>query len=109
MKMSFNWIDFVVGFLLLESVLILSLTYSGKPYLNIFGKSPKANIFSSILLTIVALEIYTFKYDISTLINNGVLLGVVVMYLSYLIFGPWFHKHLLSDNNKINVSTVTTE
>lgn len=107
--MSLHWIDFLVGFLLLESTLILSLTYSGQPYLNIFGKSPKFNIYSSILLTIATLEFYIYNYDITTLLNNGVLLGVTVMYFSYLVIGRRLHKRLKNHADYTRATTITTK
>jgi len=105
--MNFNWIDFIVGFLLIGSMLHLSFGHSGKRFPSLFGKSPKANIFYSEAITLLAIEIYVFTYDVTTLLSNGVLLGIIAMYLCYLFFGSLLHKRLQEDNaSKINNSAL---
>ena len=90
--MTFSWLDFIIGFLFIGASIHLILGHSGKSFKSFFGYSPKANIYHSVLVISVLMIIYVTVNGFNALFNNALLLGMLDMYVCYLIFGPWIHK-----------------
>jgi len=106
--MSFLWLDFLVGFLVLGSFVHLVMAYNNKPFPSVFGNSAMANAIYSEVVVVLAVGAYVFLNDFQTLMNNGVLLGMMDMYVCYLVFGRWITRRFSSERkSEVGRSVVT--
>jgi len=90
--MEFSIIDFMVGFLLVSSIVHIAMAKAKISFPSVFGRTAKANNIHGILLAFVAVDIYFFSYGFNTTINNGVLIGAVDFIICYVLFGGFLHR-----------------
>lgn len=82
-----NFIDFIIGALLVNAMphLIFGLTKSH--FLGMFGYSPKGNIIYAILQFVICLGLFCYNYGYSSLLKNGYLVGGLAVLVLYFVFG----------------------
>lgn len=82
-----NFIDFIIGALLVNAMphLIFGLTKSH--FLGMFGYSPMGNICYAILQFVICIGLFCFKYGFNNLLENGYLVGGLAVLVLYFIFG----------------------
>ena len=101
--MNIIWIDWLSGFLVVGAMVHLAMAHSDTPFPSVFGKGRKANLWHSIILAVVVVDLQFFTYDFTAILSNGLLLGALDMYLLYLVFGRWLHRKL-----QLNTTAVSS-
>ncbi|WP_196886450.1 hypothetical protein [Aureivirga sp. CE67] len=87
-----NFIDFIIGVLLMNSMphLIFGLTKSH--FLGLFGYSSKGNISYAILQFIICIVLLFINYDLNEILKNYFLLGSFTVLILYFILGKFMVK-----------------
>ncbi len=92
--MTFSILDYMIGLLLLGAMIHIASSRIGIHFPTIFGSTPKINLIYGIIVAIIAIELYIYKYGLMATINNSLLMGLIDMLLAYSIFGRWLHNKL---------------
>ncbi len=94
-----NFIDFIIGALLVNAMphLIFGLTKSH--FLGMFGYSSKGNIIYAILQFIICLGLFWFNYGCNALLENGCLIGGLTVLVLYFVFGKFLVKFYKNQEN----------
>ncbi|WP_282068437.1 hypothetical protein [Olleya namhaensis] len=82
-----NFIDFIIGALLVNAMPHLVFGLTKAHFLGLFGYSPKGNIAYAILQLIACCLIFYFNYGYDALLNNGIFMGGLTVLCLYFIFG----------------------
>ncbi|WP_375238498.1 hypothetical protein [Aurantibacter sp.] len=82
-----NLIDFFIGALLVNAMPHLIFGLTKTYFLGLFGYSPKGNIAYAVLQFIICLVLFHFNYGLDLLIENGFLIGGLIVLVLYFILG----------------------
>lgn len=89
--MEFRLIDFFIGFLLMNAMPHLLFGLIRIRFLSLFGFSDAGNLAYAFINVIAALTLFHIKYGIQQLFNHGIMLGVLTIFLIYLLTGRFFY------------------
>ena len=87
-----NFIDFIIGGLLMNAMPHLIFGLTNTHFLGMFGYSAKGNIVYALLQFLLCLILLFINYNFSELLNNGILIGSFTVLFLYLIFGKLLVK-----------------
>jgi len=90
--MEFSIIDFLIGFTLMNAMPHLLFGLLKIRFFSAFGFSPQGNIAYAFLNIAIALALFHFQYGLSALMRHGIVLGVIAMWLIYLVTGKFFYS-----------------
>ena len=90
--MTFSFIDLLSGILLCGAIIHIVIAHSNHSFPSLFGKTPKANFYHSLLMACIAIDIYFFRHGLDVTLANGTLVGISAVYILYAIFGKRLHK-----------------
>lgn len=90
--MEFSFIDFLIGFFLMNAMPHTLFGLMRIRFLSIFGFGALANLGYGFVNIVIALILFHIQYGISTLASHGIVIGVGVMWLIYLVSGKYFYK-----------------
>ena len=90
--MQFAFIDFFIGFILMNAMPHFLFGLLKIRFFSIFGFSPQGNIGYGFVNLIIALVLFHFRYGIQTLLNHGIVIGALAMLLIYLVSGRFFYE-----------------
>ncbi|WP_047547924.1 hypothetical protein [Psychroserpens sp. Hel_I_66] len=82
-----NFIDFIIGALLVNAMPHLIFGLTKTHFLGLFGYSPKGNISYALLQLVICLGLFFYSYGYKALFNNGFLIGSLTVLILYFIFG----------------------
>ena len=88
--MTFTWIDFLIGFFLMNAMPHWILGLTNTRFLSAFGFTAQANIAYSFLNVAMALLLFSWRYGIADIFSNGVFVGTAAMMLIYYLTGRMF-------------------
>ena len=88
--MTFTPLDFLMGFFLISAMPHLLFGLINLRFLSLFGFSARGNLLSALLNILVALGLYHIQYDISTLSQDGLMVGALAMLFIYALAGRFF-------------------
>lgn len=92
-------LDFIIGFLLINSLPHFVLGLTKTRFLGMFGYKPIANIWYAIVQFVLALVLFHINHGIETILENGIFLGAVCTCFLFLVFGKSILK-FYQDNGK---------
>nr|WP_321222898.1 hypothetical protein [uncultured Psychroserpens sp.] len=84
-----NYIDFIIGALLVNAMPHLIFGLTKTHFLGLFGYSSKGNIGYAILQFMICIVLFCYKYGYEALLNNGYLIGGLTVLILYFIFGKF--------------------
>ncbi len=90
--MTFNWIDFLIGFFLMNAMPHLIFGLIRLRFLSLFGFSAWGNLLYALVNVGIAGGLYDYQYGINALLQDGVALGGLAMLVIYAITGRLFVK-----------------
>ena len=85
--MKLNILDFLTGFLLMNAMPHLIFGIIRLRFLSLFGFSAGGNLLYALVNVIAAAAIYHYQYDITSIKQDGFLLGALTMFGLFLITG----------------------
>ncbi|MEP2989968.1 MAG: hypothetical protein ABJN65_01870 [Parasphingorhabdus sp.] len=88
--MTFNIIDFLIGFLLMNAMPHMLFGLMNIRFFSAFGFSPLGNLAYAELNIIAALTLFHFQYGISSLTDQGFIVGALAMLTIYMLTGKFF-------------------
>ena len=88
--MTFSLVDFLIGFLLMNAMPHMLFGLMNIRFFSAFGFSPLGNLAYAELNIIAALALFHFQYGISTLANQGLIVGALAMLAIYMLTGKFF-------------------
>ncbi len=80
-------IDFIIGGLLANAMPHLIFGLTKTHFLGLFGYSPKGNIIYAMLQFILCIILFFYNHGYEALLENGYLVGGIVVLILYFIFG----------------------
>lgn len=102
--MKLNLLDFLTGLLLMNAMPHMIFGLIRLRFLSLFGFSALGNLLYAFVNLSAAVYIYHYQYHISSITQDGILLGAMAMLLIYLIAGRFMvnlfqpkHKPILTD------------
>ncbi|MBC8191684.1 MAG: hypothetical protein ISR87_08370 [Candidatus Marinimicrobia bacterium] len=102
--MQLNILDFLTGFLLMNAMPHLIFGIIRLRFLNLFGFSALGNLLYALVNVGAAGAIYHYQYDITSIKQDGIVLGALAMFVIYAIIGRFLvslfqprHKPILPD------------
>ncbi|SHH80293.1 hypothetical protein [Cognatishimia maritima] len=90
-------LEFVSGFLIMNSMAHLIIGLTGARFLSLFGYSATANIAYSIGCMVAGLAILFVRQDPSAVVSNGLVLGCVSLWVIFLLTGRFFFAIFAND------------
>lgn len=90
--MNFTWIDFLIGFLLLNAMPHMIYGQTKIRFLSAFGFTPNGNLAYAILNTAIALALFHWQHGLQTLAAHGMMVGALTLFVIYLITGKFFYR-----------------
>lgn len=84
-----NFIDFIIGALLVNAMPHLIFGLTNTNFLGLFGYKPKGNISYAILQFIICIVLFCYNYGYEALLDNGFLIGGLTVLILYFIFGKF--------------------
>lgn len=90
--MALTWIDFFIGFFLMNAMPHTLFGLIRIRFLSAFGFKPMANLAYGILNTVAALVLFHIQYGIENLLNHGIMLGACAMLFIYMLTGRFFYN-----------------
>lgn len=91
-------LDFMIGFLLVNSLPHFVLGLTKTRFLGLFGYKPIANAWYAIVQFVLALVLFHFQHGISSILENGIFLGAVCTCFLFLVFGKVILKFYQKKN-----------
>jgi len=88
--MTFTPLDFLMGFLLMNAMPHLIFGLIDLRFLSLFGFGSKGNLLYALVNILASLGIYHHQYDISSLSQDGLMVGGLAMLLIYAVTGRFF-------------------
>ena len=67
--------------------LVIGLTKTH--FLGLFGYSPKGNIAYALFQFVIALSLYGYNYGLTSILENGYLIGALTVLVLFFIFGQF--------------------
>lgn len=83
--MPFQFKDFLIGVFLMNAMPHMLFAMMNIRFLTLFGFSGLANLLHALISVGLALYFYHVQYHISTLIQDGVMVGALSMLLIFLL------------------------
>ena len=100
-----NVIDFIIGLSIANSLPHFLFGTWRVRMLSGLGFGNKANIAYSLINFIIGIALYSYKYGLSSLLENGILLGVLFVIVVYFIVGRicfiQFHEKYYKKNKSL--------
>lgn len=90
--MQFTPIDFLIGFFLMNAMPHMLFGLLKIRFLSLFGFSSKGNIAYAVLNVVAAMALYHYEYGLNALRNDGIILGLLTLWLIYLLTTRFLHK-----------------
>lgn len=90
--MGFSFLDFLVGFLLMNAMPHMLFGLFGIRFISLFGFSRIGNFCYALLNIIAGLWIFLFQHGLGKLADNGVIIGVLAILFIYMIIGKFFYN-----------------
>jgi hypothetical protein len=87
-----------MGFFLMNAMPHLLFGLIRLRFLSLFGFSARGNLLYALVNILIALSIYHVQYDISTLLDDGLMIGALAMLAIYAVTGRFFVR-LFQENN----------
>ena len=84
-QMKFSFIDFLIGFFAANSIPHFVIGICKIRFLSLFGYTPMANIFYSVLCFLMSLGLFHFEYGISSILNYSLYVGVLTVLVGYFV------------------------
>jgi len=104
MTMQLNILDFLTGFFLMNAMPHLIFGIIRLRFLSLFGFSAIGNLLYALVNVGIAGSLYHYQYDITSIKQDGILLGALATLVLYMITGRFFvglfqpsHKPILTD------------
>lgn len=91
--MSFSILDFIIGILLMGSIVHIVMAHTDRKFPSLFGHSAKANLIYGLMIAFIAVDLYIYKYGLNATINNSLLLGMIDMLILWAAFGRLLFRH----------------
>jgi hypothetical protein len=88
--MEFTFIDFLIGFFLMNAMPHILFGLLKIRFFSAFGFSPQGNIGYGLLNIVGALVLFHIQYGIQTFMEHGIVVGAGTMLLIYLVSGRFF-------------------
>ena len=88
--MEFSYVDFLIGFLLMNAMPHMLFGLLGIRFLSLFGFSAAGNLGYAFLNVAVAVSLFHFRYGVGELGGHGIVLGAGVILVAYLFTGRFF-------------------
>ncbi|MCF7826734.1 MAG: hypothetical protein K9M55_10440 [Candidatus Marinimicrobia bacterium] len=88
--MKLNILDFLTGFLLMNAMPHLIFGIIRLRFLSLFGFSAVGNLLYALVNVVTAGAIYHYQYDITSMKQDGILVGALTMFGIFLITGRFF-------------------
>lgn len=85
-------LDFITGFLIINSLPHLVLGLTKTRFLGLFGYQPAANIWYAIVQFLLALVLFHINHGIEHIMEHGIFLGAACTCLLFLVFGKFMLK-----------------
>jgi len=87
-----NWIDFLIGFFLMNAMPHFVLgVWKGRMF-SAFGFGDKQNIAYSLVNFFFALGLFIYTYGVPGILENGIFAGALLMLVIYYITGNFFYN-----------------
>lgn len=90
--MTFTWIDFLIGFFLMNAMPHWIMGVTKTRFLSAFGFTAQANIAYSFLNVAMAFLLFSWRYGAAEMVNNGVFVGAAAIMVIYYLTGHLFVK-----------------
>ena len=90
--MEFSFIDFLIGFALMNAMPHFLFGLFKIRFLSAFGFSPQGNIGYGLLNVVAALGLFQFRYGLQEFLGHGVVMGAGAVILIYLVTGKFFYQ-----------------
>lgn len=87
LSILFMFLDFITGFLLMNSLPHFVLGITKTRFLGMFGYKPIANVWYAVAQFILAMILFHINHGIETILKNGIVLGAASTCFLFLIFG----------------------
>lgn len=87
-----NWIDFIIGFLLMNAMPHFVLGTWGVRILSGFGFGDKANQFWAYANLTLSWGLFSFTYGIEGLLNHGIYAGALTLLVIFWVASPLWKK-----------------
>jgi len=88
--MKLNILDFLTGFLLMNAMPHLVFGIIRLRFLSLFGFSAIGNLLYALVNVVAAGAIYHYQYDITSMKQDGILVGALTMFGIFLFTGRFF-------------------
>ncbi len=88
--MKLNILDFLTGFLLMNAMPHLIFGIIRLRFLSLFGFSTLGNLFYALANVGAAGAVYHHQYDITSIKQDGIVLGALAIFVIYAITGRFF-------------------
>ncbi len=98
--MGFSFVDFVIGFLLMNAMPHFLFGLLKVRFLSVFGFGSPANIAYGFLNVVVAVALFHYQYGIQELVNHGIVIGGLTMLVIYLVSGKFFVSLFQQQTNR---------
>ena len=102
--MQLNILDFLTGFFLMNAMPHMIFGIIRLRFLSLFGFSALGNLLYAVVNVAIAGSIYHYQYDITSIKQDGILLGALTILVIYLATGRILvglfqerHKPILPD------------
>ncbi len=86
-----NWIDFLIGFTMVNGVPHFILGIYGCRMLSLFGYSRWGNIAYGLLNTVVSIGLFLYQYGVDGIWQNGIFVGGMFIVVAYILTGKLVH------------------
>lgn len=87
-----NWIDFLIGFTLMNAMPHFVLGTWGVRMLSGFGFGDKANVSWAFANLAISTGLFHYSYNLSNLGNHGIYAGALTLLLIFWIASPLWKK-----------------
>ena len=98
-SLKMNYIDFFIGFFLMNAMPHFVLGVWNGRILSLFGYGKKANIFYGLFCFLISLSLYLWKYGPDRFFNNGIFIGALTVLLIYFVTGNFVKNFFAEKNN----------
>lgn len=90
-----NWIDFIIGGLLMNAMPHFILGTWNQRMLSAFGFGDNANKIYGILCFVAATSLFIYTYGLDAMLANGIYMGATAVLFAFFFVG-WFWKKIFT-------------